>query len=410
MSLSISDAMKSLNITITQQRIDEMIRLVILWELRYPLALNSQGLGIHPIVFTDTDREALFNIFGVDQKQVKNLIQRCSAINAEFKVINDPLAILSFWLLHLGYTSIPDPKKREEFQLAVAKYLHYRFFTSLVNHSYPYRAVEKYMNAAVSDLSRKFDVVTYGTWKASIEARCYDLISPGSLHSKTIELANNDKNILYVITDIQGRIRDRVKNINIAYYKAREQGDMIGSRSSTIETEDGKILVQSNKTLDMMIFNLQNEIMVERLFIDNETVRQITTQFIAITPDMLKTALTALVSIADTQRDSNQLDLTKVNDGVELYVGIRVFLSNFIRKTYRYCMKNGVDVTNKAAVYVKVKNVYSSSRINNDDIQSIKQSVAYFVDLISSSRRETTKSSLRICLILYILIRSFRFI
>lgn len=412
MSQMILKALSSLNIKLTEHHVKKMTETVVMWELRqtHPLALNSQGIGIHPIVFTNLDRDVLFSIFEITQKDVKTLLQKCSSINANFIVISDPFNIFSIWLLHLAFRDIRDEKERDLFLLAVSKYIHYRFFTSLVNHYFPYRAAESYMTAAISGLSRKFDIVVYGTWKTTIEARCQDLIAKNSIHRISIETADDDQKFLYVIQDIQSRIRDKIKKITSAYYDARKTGNTINSRASTKETEDGKILVHTTKVIDVMIFNLQNEIMVERLFIDADTVRKISEQFSSITQDMLRNALSSIIEIAETQRDSRELDLIKMNDGCELYIGIRVFLLNLIQKTYRHCIQEGVDITNPAAIYIKAKNIYSSSRVIDKDIISIKQSITYLVDIISTSRRETTKGSLRLAILMYILIRSFRFI
>jgi len=411
MSTIIRTSLDSLNITLTNKMITEIESMVIGWELRrtHPIALNSQTLGVHPIAFTTEDRAAFFTIIGVDESDLKTLIQKIPSINQDHIVRKDPFNILSVWLIHLAYRQISDKTKREQFQIAVAKYLHYRFFTSLVNYYFSHGAVEKTMLAAVNGLSRKFDLVTYGTWKAVIEARCHDLLSASSIHRPALENANDDEMYLRIIQDLQTRIRDKVKNITAAYYEARSSGDSIASRRSTIETENGMELVQNTRTLDTMIYNLQTEVMSARLFIDDELVRKLSDQFKAISPNMFRSVLRALVEIAETQRDTKQLDLIKTNDGLPLYVGIRALLTNLIQKTYRYCMHNGVDITNTVAVYVKVKNIYGSSRTSDTDILAVKQSVAYLIDLISTSRREPTNSSLRICLVLYIMTRSFRF-
>jgi hypothetical protein len=412
MSGTIAAALDTLKITITDHQIDAMLLQVASFEVRrsHPIALNSQLLGVYPISFIDTDRAALFSLFHTDEKTVKHLIQKIPAINPEFKVTSDAFNILALWLLHRSYRDIPDLKRREEFQLAVAKYLHYRFFTSLVNHYFQHGAVEKVMQSVIAGLSRKFYIIVYGTWKATIEARCRDLISEQSIHRQTMEQADDDKRFLGVLQDCQTRIRDQIKNVTQAYYEAHKRGDAIDSRPATTETQDGKILVHTAKTLDLMIFNLQNEMLTARLFVDTETVRSLSRQFSAISEDTLRSALLTIVDLADTQRDSRQLDVIKINDGRELYVGMRAFVANLIQKTYRYCMASGVDVTNRAAIYVKAKNIFSSSRIGDEDILALKQSVEYLVDHISTSRRETTKSSLRLCILLYIILRSFRFI
>ena len=413
MNLTIAEALNKLDIILTHDNTNAFILQVSSWELKgtHSLALNSQMIGIHTIVFTTTDRDSLFTIFNVDQKKIKSLLQKCSAIDQRFIVTRDNFNILSIWLIHLGFRDIQDPKHRAEFQMAVAKYLHYKFFTSLTNYYFSYKAVEKFMAAAINNLSRKFDIVVYGTWKRTIEARCADLISTSSIHRQVLEKADDDIGILRTIQDCQTRIRDKIKNVTEAYYKARETGSTIGSRSATVESEEhGKILVQTAKTLDVMVYNLMNELTTERLFIDRDTVKQLVPQFGSITDDMFINTLRALVGMAETQRDSSQLDLVKTNDGRELYIGLRVLISNLIQKTYRYCMSNEVDLTNKAAIYIKAKNIFSSSRISDEGILAVKQSVSYIVDTMNISRRETTKSSLRLGILLYIIIRSFRFL
>jgi hypothetical protein len=412
MSRTIEQALNTHNIVITPTIIDRFDTMVMSWEIRrlHAIALNSQGIGLTAIAFTDNDRSEFFAMFALVEKDVRHLIQTISAINSEYRVISDPFNIVSIWLLHVGFRDITDPHQQHRFLMAVAKFLHYRFFTSLVNHYFPHGAVERYMNAAINGLSRKFDIVIYGTWKATIEARCEDLISADGIHHKALVKADDDKAFLYALVDTNNRIRDKIKNVTAAYYEARENGDTIGSRSATTEVEGEKILVHTAKTLDLIIYNLQNEIATERLFIDNATVHSIATQFNNVSEDMLRSALRSMVELAVTQANSKQLDLIKMNDGHETYIGMRVFLTNLIQKSYRYCMRNGVDITNRAAVFIKSKNVYSSSRINDEDILAVKQSVTYLVEQISTSRRETTKGSLRLGLILYILVRSFRFL
>jgi len=412
MSNTIQQAFTTLNLTITAKLVDQFEAMVLTWELRktHPIALNSQVIGCTAIAFIDEDRSRFFALFGLTERHLRDLVQNTSAINNEYKVISDPFNMLSIWLLHLGFRDLADTTQRHRFLISVAKYLHYRFFTSLVNHYFSHGAVERTMQAAINSLTRKFDIVVYGTWKAAIEAQCEDLISTGNIHHVALVAGDDDKGLLYTLTDVESRIRDKIKNITAAYYAARASGDAIGSRASTTEIEGEKILVHTSKTLDLIIYNLQNEITTERLFIDSATVHSIASQFNNVTEDMLRSALKSMVELAVIQANSKQLDVIGRNDGRDTYIGMRVFLTNLIQKSYRYCMRNGVDITNHAAVFLKIKNVYASSRINDEDILSIKQSVTHLVEQISTSRRETTKGSLRLSLILYLCVRSFRFL
>ena len=82
MIYTIKSALSPLNIELTQDRIDRFDMTVRAFEVRrtHPLALNSQMLGVHPIVFTDVDREALFTIFDVSEKTLKLIVQKMPLI------------------------------------------------------------------------------------------------------------------------------------------------------------------------------------------------------------------------------------------------------------------------------------------------------------------------------------------
>lgn len=413
MSHQIFTVLSELNLKLDTKLIQKFEHLVISWELRqqHPIALNRQDIGVYPIAFTPADRVAFFELFGLTEQKVKAFTQKIPTVNQEHKVASDPFNIMSIWLMHLGFRDIPSVKTREEFLMNVAKFLHYRFFTSLVNHFLCHGANEKIMNATIDGLSRKFDIVIYGTWKKAIEARCMDLISPESIHINALMNANDDDKYLYVITDTQTRIRDKIKNIYSEYKDKYDRGESIASRAATTTDREGeKILVHNTKTLDLMIYNLHNEVLVERLFVDNTILTTIAGQFNNISPDMLKSALKYIVDLAKTQSDSKQLLLVGKMGHQPIYVGMNVFISNLIQKTYRYCINQGIDVTNKAQMFVKIKNIYSSSRINDPDILANKASMSWLVDHMNVSRRETTISSLRLALLMYIMVRSFRYI
>lgn len=412
----IYSGLSNLDIKIDSKIIKKVEDLVAIWELRgqHPVALNSATLGVYSIAFLTGDRNAFFDIFGLTEAEVKLVTQKIEYIQQDRKITSDPFNILCVWVMCLAYRDIPSVKTRDEFVFNVVKYLHYRFFTSLVNHYWSHGANEKVMNATINGLSKKFDITIYGTWKKVIEARCIDFISSTSIsHLKTLQSGGtDDKDYLYILSDLQSRIRDKIKLIYAEFIETKNRGEKIGTRGSTATSSyDGeKILVHTSKTLDLMIYNLQNEILTERLFIDNQTVNSIASRFTNISEDMLKSALKYMVDLAKTQSDSKELDIVKTIDGQLTYVGMRVFISNLLQKTYRYCMHNGIDITNKAQMFIKIKNVYSSSRISDEDILVNKQSIAYLVDNLKVSRRETTISSLRLALLMYIIVRSFRFI
>jgi len=402
-----------LNVVIDSKKIDAVNDMLVCFEVRgqHPLVFNSQYLGIHKCAFLENDSNALFEIFGVTADQIINHLQSIPAIREiSGKVTSDPFNMFCIWLLHLSFIFIPDQKARHAFMLNISKYLHYRFFTSIVNYNFGLGVDEKTMVATVNNLSKKYDIVVYGTWKKVIEERCKDLISDQSIHIHYLKDGKPDNKIIYVLTDINTRIRARLYNVIGEFYMNRDRGTAISNRSSTTEYEGEKVLVHTSSIQDAMISNLTMEVINERTFVHKETVKYIIRSFPSVSESMLTDALVKIAMIADAQSHSKEQNLIKIQDGKPLYIGIKVLITNLIKNSYAYCKRNKIDISNRKEIFVKCLNIYSASRISDDDIAAVKDSIVHLVEIMGETKREATKSSLRLAIIMYILVRSFRFI
>lgn len=422
MQAYIAREMAGLNIMITDAKIRDMERLVIGFETRgsHPLALNTNTLGVHRSSFNAPDREALFRLFDVTEKEVAQAVARCPTVTLEHKVSSDAFNIMCYWLLHLGEVSIANEKVKHNFKMCVAKYMHYRFFTSLVNHFFTYGVKESVMIAAIDSLSEKFDIVKYKTWRFTIEARCQDLIGETSIHKKAIAKADDDRvapgGIQYVITDTQSRMRDKIKNIADVYYTMHKAGAAgVTERSATMEIDGEKMLVQSKSTFDAITSNMAVEVLNLHAFIDNRAIAITAHQFRAVSPDKLSAALRRMSELASMQARSGDLDLVEKIEGddgerIEVYVGMRILITNVVLASYRYCMLLGVSLDDKRILYQRIKDIYSASRISDPNIVKVKQSIKHFVRASNLSDRDATRASLQLSILLYLILRSFRYL
>jgi len=411
----VSQTFSKIPITIGHAEIAAVDRMVAMFETRdkHPLALNSQLLGVHKMVFTDHDRQQLFRIFGLEELRIKSLVvSEVHSIPSEWKVVSDPFALLSFWLIHLAEVVIRIVHIRQQFQLNVARYLLYRWFTSLTNHYFSHGADERIMTVAVNRLSRKYDIVKYGTWREVMVAMCNDLVvDPKGVHRDTLDKATNDKAIIYAIGDFQTRLRAKIRAVTEVYYEVRDSADRIQTESATSELDGEKVLTQTVSTFDAVISNLCIEIVNTQAFIDMGVIRQVASLFQSISsPEMLRDLLVHVSDEAASQSLSRTLDKTvKASDGAVLYIGIRALITRLIQVSFRHCIKNGIPITSKAKVLIAVKNAFSSSRITDPDIVTVKKSVIQLVDAMILTPREATKSSLRLAVIIYILAKGFRY-
>ena len=122
-------------LNLTPDVTNHMRQLVIGFETRgtHALALNSPLLGVHKLAFVPSDKSAFFSVLGVAESLIRETVKRCPSINPEFNVISDPLNLLAIWAIHRAHVTIKNPTARRAFQIDVAKFLHYKFFGSVVN-------------------------------------------------------------------------------------------------------------------------------------------------------------------------------------------------------------------------------------------------------------------------------------
>jgi hypothetical protein len=415
MSGYIASALSELSIVVSQKTIMEVANLVIRFEMRgtHPLAFNGQTLGVHPIRFdVPADRDALFNIFGITEFELVNILKKIPSIDMSRKVTSDAFNIFCVWLVHMSYVYIREKDVREQFQLSVMKYLHYRYFTSLVNHFFPHNADSHVMAATINNLTNRYDIIKNGTWKVTIEERCRDLLSPKSIHRDTFETGRDDKQFLYVISDTQSRMRDKVKEIASVYYDFHNNRINISSTSMVQEIDGEKILVSQRAVIDSVVMSIMSEVSSIREFIDEEYVRSITKQFSAVPTNLLRVTLSDFSTLSNVQVRTGKADLvTAVQDyDRNIYVGANILVRNIIQASIRYCTQQGIPISKKNDLYTSIRNIYSSSRIKDENINAVKDSVGYFLDNSNRTTRDATKASLRLAFIMYIILKSLKYL
>ena len=404
-----------LNTPITSETIQMLEQYCIYFETKneHPLALNTALLGVNPIYFLNTDRDILFHVLGISERKMKEVISETSYIDTNMKVTSDTYNNLIIWTAHrvLIDTSLTADEK-EKGLFSLFKMLHYKFFTSIVNHSYKHGANKAIMEATIRKLSNKFDIITLGTWRRVIEERSKDVYNKNSIHYNTLLNYNDDKKILYILSDIQSRIRHKIVLVNQEYYKNWEEGEGIDSYDNIGTDKNGeKVITATSNVYDLMIAGLLAQIQSPARFIDNELIRALCNIFTYIREDAFRRILITFTQKAALQAASN--DLEKVDKGMtneDIYIGCNILIREMIQKSYRYCILQKVDMSNKNAILKQCKNLYASSRVTNEDIIMIKRSVTEFVLACNESKRDATNASIAIAFILYIIIRTFTYL
>lgn len=458
MTTAIREAFESnFPLDITPQLAIAITRFVMEYELHDTnmQAFSSPFLGLFKCFFKDSDKSGFFDLFSLNDKQIfeaidtkngeitvfgvsvkdivteqrkasseyfkeatktgissatlRSVIKTIPSINTEFKVVSDPFNLFTVYVVYcLSKAKLSDVVKYNA-QFAVLKLLQYKFFTSLVSHRFKYQPNEAVMHATFEQMTERFDVKKAGSWKAVIENRVAEMLDPKSIHIKALTTFEDDKAVLYFISDFETRIRNQINVFVTEFMRVKAAGDIVGSYSNTISDSEGvKVIAESEDKLESAILALYNISLVTGRFLDSNAIRIISANFTAITNQQLRKVIIAFSEYAVKKYKEGNAEEIKEQDNVTLYLGPAVFIRHAIQQSWRYCIINDVNMNNPLQVFKTVKGVFSSSRISDKNIINVRASSDFIINEIQESRRETTVSALRISLILYLVLLAFK--
>ena len=117
------------------------------------------------------------------------------------------------WMAHKFKNSNLSVKLKQEAMFETLMIMHYKLITSLMAHFFPYPVNPEISQMIYDELSLKFSLKREGTWMGVLKERCEDIISDKSIHARTLTSFDNDPDIQYMVTDIQGRLKSIIKNL-----------------------------------------------------------------------------------------------------------------------------------------------------------------------------------------------------
>jgi hypothetical protein len=402
-------------IKISRNNANEIITFTKQWELRddNPLALNTSLLGVHFARFFNKDKIHMFDMFNVDMNEFSTEIHKCENIDKSRRVQSNPFNIYCTWLMYnfMNDKTLSSRNKLEAL-IAVGKMWNYSFFTSLVAHRWQHGAKEDTMRYTIDNLSGKYSIKKpeTSTWKLVIEQRIAYTISKDSIHYKTLQHYSPDDKVLYIITDFQSRMRDNINNIAREYYLNDKQGAKLGHYGLVDEIDGDKIIKNMIDSFDTMIAHISGVVLNVNKFLDHELINIVVKLNDNLRADMFRDILTRFSNLAMGQyRKHKDDEIKKISKDKQLLIGYRILVSNIIQKTYRRCILRKVNMKSKLAILETTKNIYSNSRITDQDILDIKNSVDYFIEKNSNTKRDQTKTALKIGFILYIMLLSMKY-
>lgn len=410
----IKEMFDSLNIpAVTANNAKNIIAFCRSYELRKGNveALNSPYIGLSKMYYLPKDQDIPFEEFGISRNDLTAAMKKCKAIDFNHKVTSNPFNLFVIWLVHCFINSKQVPANlSHEVQMALLKLLHYRFFTSRVNHLFPHGTNEEIAVATVERLSGKFDIKKpeTATWKLVMEARSRDVLDPSSIHYKSLKAFGPDYQILYVISDINTRLRNKLSLITDTYYDTKEHNERVKHYGISDEIDGEQVLKSVEAIYEQMVLGLSSDFLSVDSLLDAQKIKIVCGFNKNVNPALMRSLLIKFSDKAVNQYRHGKSKSIKTVKGSSVAEGYLALIQEIVTVTYAAVLRNkDVNVKSKLSILEKTQHIYKASRISDQALLDVKTSVAYWVDEARLTSREETKGALRIAFITYIILKSF---
>lgn len=353
-------------------------------------------MGVQRLRFTTDDRNRwMDDIIGGDDMALKDLISDATDIVATRIVSTDPMNISCMWLCHRFYNSKLPDKVKHRAMLDTMLALQYKFISSILAHWFRYQADHDVAVATYAMLSKKFGLKRHGTWGKLLEYRAEEIVSSRSIHLGTIKTFHNNADIVYMVNDIQGRIKDILKNIRDVFEEV---------------SHDPKMLIRNTSKLGT---NLDGDTIVKDMFKDDAKMKRFINTVVMDKTSFVKPELVSIiVDIMPTVHErlfTELLDYMALNSGRRGDKNIAPFLEGVldhmfdIQSTLRGPERRRNNITGMLA---RLRGLYTASKSNDSDLAIVKDLGERIASSGVSTKNAAMIKSLRTCIMLYVALRA----
>ncbi len=355
--------------------------------------LGSNLTGVNRLSWSLDDRlEWDENFLGIEGRDLRQRILALPHMDDVGRVAGDNFNISCCWLAHRFYISDLPPRSKEKGMKLSMDILQYKLLSSIHSHYFKFPVDQNVAEATYAELSRKYDIKRYGSWRGVLDSRSENIISTGEIHEQTIRRFDDDIAIVKMIQDIQFRLRDKIKNIWEVMARVIENDMKFGTVSSTIEL-DGALVTRDIERLsgDYLIF-IKEVAAEQNRFIKPDLV-QVVESTMATMPEKPFEQLLIIFTNKVAKSDKKAIELLELT----MEHLFNVVLSD--RKT-------NMRMNDIPGVLNRIRGLYTASRSSNPILEEMKVIGEKMVRKDVKIVNNANVAALRTGLLLYIVLRT----
>lgn len=393
MKLTIQDVLSQyITIKADEDLYNKLKQFRLMWAQKsdeYVEFLGNTLTGVQPIRFSTLDEDIFYGILECDQNELQDEIYKADGIVKTFRIVSNSTHISLFYLMHLFCNSkYVNDKIRQEALKEIYYILAYKFLGSLMSHYFKYNLDPSLAKATYERLSNHFLLKKFNSWQQLLEYRANDVIK-GGIHYKRIVEFSDVRTMNLVLSDLQGRLREIIKNIYAVLITVIDKNERIGTSSLLMETEDGDGLKDTISNQATYVAYMRDVCNRPNEFINKE-ILDLTMSMCA---NVRNSDLNKLVSYMAHGNDRELPDLVeKIIITCLTIASQKGFISDYKKHIVQ--------------IATILKGTISSRNETNKELQQLKKQVnAYVIRAVKKSRMKVI-SSLSVIFIMYIFLRA----
>jgi len=359
-------------------------------------------MGVQDVRFTRTDQLEWFtSVMDIDDVSLQDELLELSTLVPDPKkvrfVSTNVMNLSCLWLVHAIFRSKLTESEKQQAMVDALLVLQYKFITSILAYWFPNKADEAVAVATYARLPKKYKLKELGSWGALLEYRATATLAKDSPHfkQKTFQQFDDDYDIIYMVNDIQGRIKGYLKNIRDEFeIVRRDPTALIRSTSNTSINMDGEVVVRNRKNVYSTYRRYLDEVMADR---NSFIIRELAEIVAGTMPKLpLHNMLECLEYMA---KHSSKL---KGDPNVTRLVDLTLeHLFDFIASN-----RNSINTKDIASLLGKLRNLYTASRANNDLLLEMRDVGYDVVKKAVKTKNDSLMKSIRTGIVLYLVIRT----
>ena len=370
---------------------------------------GGNSIGVYSVKFKPSNRhDFLIDLLGLDEQEIRAEVKNLPTVNEDWIRGTDVMNLSCLWLAHRFKSSNLPVKNKIDGMYQSIIILNYKLITSLMTHFFPHPVNPELSQMIYDQLSLKYTLKKEGSWMGLMIERTEDIISENGIHAETLTKFNDDGDIQYMITDIQGRLRSIIKNLWEVLADIREK-EIKRHKQSYFSDLEGEMVIRDMSKKYSSYRTYIESVVASPIseFIKPDLVTIIASMNTGVAKPVLGEALVAFHTrynrVNELQAKSGNKKITPTRDDKDVHEWLDLIITHCFEKVISD-NKVSKNMSNVPELLVYMKSLYMASK-SKGDVETMRHLGERFIKRNVKANNASAIATIRTGIMLYIVAR-----